>query len=191
MRQRYIKFVVTPSSFSHSQNCTWGWQTGHGDFWWLATLTATKSYVQCHTLGKFLQRFPLTTGTYCIQYVHIMSTWLWEWLVSFVRTFSMCKFTSNAFWKCVWVCLTGDVTLSPHSRKYLGWFPSECLGVPMECPLSTDSPLQLLTVSPFCLLGGGRWHDIQIRPPILSPQRRANGQTHNLWKSSRETLFRC
>lgn len=45
--------------------------------------------------AKFLQRLPLTT--YCIQYVNTMNTPMTVRLISFVRTFSVCKFTSNTF----------------------------------------------------------------------------------------------
>lgn len=110
---------------------------GHRVFCWLATHTATKSHAECHTSGKFLQRFPWTT--YCTD-VHLTNTPMTVSLMGFIceNFLRVCEFTSNTFWECV--CNRRCELLATHSGKYLGWFPSECLGVPMECPLPTDSP---------------------------------------------------
>lgn len=46
------------------------------------------------------------------------------------------------------VCNRRCEALATHSGKYLGWFPSECLGVPMECPPPNSLLLPLLIVAP-------------------------------------------
>lgn len=129
-----MKFL--PYSCCRFQICTQDRQ--NGSLWLLLTCNSHSNQKPSVTpQAKFLQKFPLTT---CCIHVHVTNAPMIESLMGFIcqNSLRVCEFTSNTFWECV--CNRRCEPLATHSGKYLGWFPSECLGVPMECPLPTNSP---------------------------------------------------
>lgn len=106
--------------------------------------------------------------------------------------FTFCTFSNPCVCVCLCECNRRCEALATHSGKYLGWFPSECLGVPMECPPPHRLLLPSLAVAPSRLRRGeGEWENggtHKFDPCFVTAQ---NGACTETAHKCRQQAYKC
>lgn len=137
-------FVVMSCSFIHKPTRL-EWHNNHNGLSWFGSPT-DKQKDSASPLETDIQAAHQSLVAAPANYLHVCTSDLcdaWTTLSPSVCVFPFSTF-SNRMCVCVCACNRRRKALTAHSGKYLGWFPSECLGVPMECPPPPPPTVSLL-----------------------------------------------